>query len=228
MFPLTSTLPKDKYAVPTQLFILKPSAGTPAWVVEIPSPKIVVWFGEEAKEIEEAVALFILTTKLLPEVTLAWGSTKVKVPAVKFIFVDSELKIPVALATEVATEPEFPSITIAPPDWLKTDVVSALLIFPLTFNVPPEIVNVPLLIKGVLLFVHPTVKSPEEIIKVPVFEIVVFEALFATLFTVTVCPALIKTPSVQTGTVPLLQIEALFQLPEAIDEFDISDEFNPK
>ena len=101
---------------------------------------------EEAKEIVEAVLLFILTAKLLPVVTLAWGSTKVKVPAVKFIFVDSVLKIATAFATEVATVPELPSITIAPPDWLNTDVASALLIFPLTVNVPPEIVNVPLFV----------------------------------------------------------------------------------
>ena len=210
------------------MLILKPSAGTPACVVEIPSPKIVVWFGEEAKEIVEAVLLFILTAKLLPVVTLAWGSTKVKVPAVKFIFVDSVLKIATAFATEVATVPELPSITIAPPDWLNTDVASALLIFPLTVNVPPEIVNVPLFVKGVLLLVHPTVKSPEEITRDPVLEIVVFDALFPVLLTVTVCPALIKTPSVQTGTVPLLHVEALFQSPEVIDEFDISDEFKPK
>ena len=95
------------------------------------------------------------------------------------------------------------------------------------FNVPPETVNVPLLAKNLLLFVQPTVKSPEVTFNVPVDAIVKFEDTIPAVLTLTTVPLPIVTKSVQVGTVPLFQIEAVFQSPLAIEAKGISAELIP-
>ena len=85
------------------------------------------------------------------------------------------------------------------------------------FNVPPETVRVPLLVKGVLFKVQPTVRSPEDTTSVPPELMVKFlETLFAEL-TVTVCVEAIITLSVHVGTCPPLHVATEFQSPDVAD-----------
>ena len=89
-------------------------------------------------------------------------------------------------ATELVAIPaSFPSKLITPPDWLKVEPL-ALIIFPFTFNVPPETVKVPLLTNILLLFVQPTVTAPEATTNAPALAIESVFELLAAEFTVTV------------------------------------------
>ena len=103
-----------------------------------------------------------------------------------------------------------------PPVWLKV-LVDLWITLPLTVSVPPETVLVPLFAKMALLFVQPTVKSPEAFTKVPPALIVTPAALFPAELTVTVCPEAIVTTSPQTGTPLGDHVAESFQSPEATE-----------
>ena len=100
---------------------------------------------------------------------------------------------------------------------MKTEVKVGFVIFPLTFNVPPETVKVPLLVNRLLFKVHPTVKSPDTMERVLPAVIVTFFETFPAEFTVTIVPAAIVTKSLQVGANPLFQVVVADQSPFAIE-----------
>ncbi|MCY1232537.1 hypothetical protein D9M72_450340 [compost metagenome] len=123
--------------------------------------------------------------------------------------------------------PEFPSTLILPPLCENTEPYDVAM-FPLTFTVPAVTLKTPRIFKELLLSVQPTTKSPPETDRVPPNDTVRFLHTFAAEFTVIVCPEAMLTASVQFGTFPLLQIEALFQFPLAIEKLGVSAKETPK
>jgi hypothetical protein len=105
---------------------------------------------------------------------------------------------------------------ISPPLWLNTeDELHDR--FPFIFKVPPLTVNVPLLVNGVLFNVQPTVKSPEDTVRVPPEAMVRFFETLPDEFTVTLWLDSIETLSLHVGSIPPDHVDPEFQFPVAIE-----------
>ena len=133
----------------------------------------------------------------------------------------------VPVATEFNTVPPLPSTMISPPVWLILEP-AMLFKLPLIVNVPAETFKVPELFTNMLFVPQPTVKLPELISNEAKAPIVMLAAKFPEEVEVILCNGLIITASVQVGTVLLLQVDAVFQSPEATEVIGTSDDANAK